>query len=112
MSVEIRRLVLSERVFGFRFFTAVLLTSLVWLVLPAQALVYWRADYNDLPNPNLETPYEQCMARINKNADEKPTAAVIAPNFILTAAHWGNLAYYNYKVSLGTEDRHNYRIFA
>ena len=56
MSVEIRRLVLSERVFGFRFFTAVLLVSLVLLVLPAYALVYWRADYNDLPAANLETP--------------------------------------------------------
>ena len=57
MSVESRRLlVLSDRGFGFRFFTAVLLVSLVLLVSPARALVYWRADYNDLPPANLEGP--------------------------------------------------------
>lgn len=50
MSVESRRLlVLSDRGFGFRFFTVALLAGWLWLALPAYALVYWRADYNDLP---------------------------------------------------------------
>ena len=77
---------------------------------PVWGLVYYQVEYEESNGPptNLEAPYEQCIARINKNANQKPTAAVIAPNFIMTAAHWGYLK--GLKVSLGSEDSDDYII--
>ena len=60
----------------------------------------------------IEGPDGQCMARINRSSWAKPTATVIAPNFIVTAAHWseyGSLV--GKKVSIGSEDSDNYRNF-
>ena len=51
------------------------------------------------------------MARINRSSGTKPTATVIAPNFIVTAAHWSkSYSLVGKYVSLGTENSDDYII--
>jgi hypothetical protein len=84
---------------------------------PVWGLVYYQVEYEESNGPptNLETPYEKCMARINKSASLKPSAAVIAPNFIMTAGHWSGTnpntnPMIGLKVSIGSEDSDDYII--
>lgn len=73
-------------------------------------LAYCPEDYNNLPDVWEEGPDGQCMARIAAYSGslKYATAAIIAPNFIMTAYHWGSLC--GHKVSIGTEDSDNYII--
>ena len=70
----------------------------------AWGLVCHDADW-PLPTELPDMPPKECMARID-NGYTKVSAAVIAPNFIITARHWTDQV--SKKLSLGDEDTANY----
>ena len=84
-------------------------TIIGWILLGFAGTAAWGLVCHDadwpLPTELPDMPPKECMARID-NGYTKVSAAVIAPNFIITARHWTDQV--SKKLSLGDEDTANY----
>jgi hypothetical protein len=58
--------------------------------LQARALTLHESDY-PVDDGCISRPNDSVVGMIVGNGDDRPTAHVIAPNYILTVGHWGNL---------------------
>ncbi len=69
----------------------IVMFMIIWGMMSGAAwgLVYWQVDYNDINSANFDRPYEKCFVGLEwPIAARCPTATIIAPNFIITCAHW------------------------
>ncbi len=84
-------------------------TIIGWILLGFAGTAAWGLVCHDvdwpLPTELPDMPLKECMARID-NGYTKISAAVIAPNFIITANHWTNQV--SKKLSIGQEDTTDY----
>ncbi len=84
-------------------------TIIGWILLGFAGTAAWALVCHDvdwpLPTELPDMPPKECMARID-NGYTKISAAVIAPNFIITGNQWKDQV--SKKLSIGQEDIANY----